>query len=78
LFFHPKPPPPPPEVQPLLFLPPPTATTDTDVTPVGATHVYVPDVVKASCPAAADVVMLLLAALAALTPIALVAVTVNV
>jgi hypothetical protein len=57
--------------------PPPTTTADTDVTPDGTTKVYVPTVANNSEPEF-GVVMLLLAALAALVPIALVAVTVNV
>jgi hypothetical protein len=57
--------------------PPPIATAATDVTPLGTTNVYVPgDVYVAHV--TAKVVIELLAALAALVPTALVAVTVNV
>jgi hypothetical protein len=63
-FFQPKPPPAP--------EPPPTATAATEVTPVGATHVYVPaDVYVAQVAAAA--VMLFDAALNAPYPVAFVA-----
>jgi hypothetical protein len=48
------------------------------VTPAGATNEYVPGDVKDCEPTRAAVVMLLLAALAALVPAELVAVTVNV
>ena len=48
------------------------------VTPAGATHVYVPGVVYCCCPVIGRGVTLLDAALAALVPTELVAVTVNV
>jgi hypothetical protein len=58
--------------------PPPTATTETLVTPAGATQENVPEDVNACCPVTAVVVIELLAALAALVPAEFVAVTVNV
>jgi hypothetical protein len=78
LFLYPKPPPPPPD--PPIFPPPPTpiASTDTDVTPVGATHEYVPGVKNVVSTPSEVGVMLFEAALAGPVPIALVAVTVNV
>ena len=58
--------------------PPPTATTETDVTPAGATQVYEPTVVYDCDPGGAGVVIELLVALADPVPTEFVAVTVNV
>jgi hypothetical protein len=51
---------------------------DTDVTPAGAVHENVPAVVNSCCPVTMAGVALLEAALAALWPTELVALTVNV
>jgi hypothetical protein len=60
------------------FPPAPTATTETEVTPAGATHEYVPGVVYDCDPAADGVVTELLAELQGPVPYELVALTLNV